>query len=93
METGAIVSPYKKNKKCRIIIVLFTTFRRRTQVLGAKRKMKDGVASKVQLTKRRHNFLTVTNKLVKDNNDAVLLQRYSRLKNKRLHERRDDSFF
>ena len=62
---------HKNNKKCRTIIVCFTTFRYRTQVLQAKRKMKDGVTTKVDLAKKRYNLLTVANKLVKDNDDAM----------------------
>ena len=57
------------NVECKSVIVRFTTFRRRTMVYGAKKKIKPGVRVKLDLTKSRCTLLTDANKVVKHNPD------------------------
>lgn len=50
------------NVKCKRIIVRFTTFHHQTRFYRAKKKFKNGVKVKLDLTKKRHNLLTEANK-------------------------------
>ena len=57
------------NVECKSAIVCFTTFWHRTMVYRAKKKMKQGVRVKLDLTKSRYTLLIDANKVVKKNPD------------------------
>ena len=77
------------------VIVRFTTFRHRTMVYRAKKKMKPGVRVKLDLTKTRYTLLIDANKVLKQN--PVINFCYPdtncRLKIKWVGESIDDEFF
>ena len=54
------------SKKCKSIIVRFTTFRHRTLFYRARKNLKSGFKVKLNLTKSRFNLLTKANNHVKD---------------------------
>ena len=54
------------NKKCKSIIVRFTTFRRRTLFYRARKKLKSGFKVNLDLTKSRFNLLKRSNDHVKE---------------------------
>ena len=55
------------NTECKSVIVRFTTFRHRTMVYRAKKKMKCGIRVKLDLTKSRYSLLAKANDIVKSN--------------------------
>ena len=83
------------NVECKSVIVRFTTFRHRTMVYRAKKKIKPGVRAKFDLTKSRYRLLTDPNKIVKQNLDIKFC--YAdinyRLKIKWANESIDNKFF
>ena len=85
----------KFSKKCKIIIVKFTTFWHHTIVYWLKENMKDNIKIHVDLTRKRHSLLKSASNLVKDI-DRVLIC-YSdvncRLEIKWKDESREDNFF
>ena len=85
----------KFSKKCKIIIVKFTTFWHHTIVYWLKENMKDNIKIHVDLTIKRHSLLKSASNLVKDI-DRVLIC-YSdvncRLEIKWKDESREDNFF
>ena len=56
----------KSKKKCKSMIVKFTSFRYRTKVCRQKKNLDDGVTAHVDLTKKRHLLLRKTNDLVRN---------------------------
>ena len=54
------------NKKCKNIIVRFTTFRHRTLFYRARKNLKSGFKVKLDLTKSRFKFLKKANNHVKE---------------------------
>ena len=83
------------NVECKSVIVRFTTFRHRTMVYRAKKKIKPGVRAKFDLTKSRYRLLTDPNKIVKQNLDIKFCYpdiNY-RLKIKWANESIDNKFF
>ena len=54
------------DRKCKSIIVRFTTFRHRTMLYRSKRKMSKNVRIKLDLTKKRYTVLSSANDYVKD---------------------------
>ena len=66
---GLSYTDKNSNIACKSVIVRFTTFRNRTMVYGAKKKMKPGVRVKLDSTKSRYTLLTDANKVVKQNPD------------------------
>ena len=54
------------SKKCKSIIVRFTTFQHRTLFYRARKSLKSGFKVKLDLTKSRFNLLTKANNHVKD---------------------------
>ena len=91
---GPEYSDYKTKKKCKAIIVRFTTFRHRTLVYRARKQIRD-VKIRLDLTKERHALLLEANNLVKGNNDVkfCFVDINCRLKIKWEDELRPDSFF
>ena len=67
--TGPSYTDKDSNIECKSVIVRFTTFRHRTMVYRAKKKMKPGVRVKLDWTKSRYTLLTDANKVVKNNPD------------------------
>ena len=61
----------KSKKKCKSIIVKFTSFRYRTKAYRQRKNLDDGVTAHVDLTKKRHLLLRKANDLVR-NRDEVL---------------------
>ena len=64
-------SDYKTKKKRKAIIVRFTTSRHKTLVYWARKKIRNNVKIRLDLTKERHDVLLEANNLVEDNNDVV----------------------
>ena len=56
----------KSSKKCKSIVVKFTTFRNCTIVYRLNKNMKDNIKVHVDLTKKRHTLLKSASNLVKD---------------------------
>ena len=54
------------SKKCKSVIVRFTTFQHRTLFYRARKSLKSGFKVKLDLTKSRFNLLTKANNHVKD---------------------------
>ena len=69
---GPEYSDYKTKKKCRAIIVSFTTFRHRKLNYRAREKNRNNVKIRLDLTKERYALLLQANNLVKGNNDVKL---------------------
>ena len=61
----------KSKKKCKTIIVKFSSFRYRTKAYRQKKNLDDGVTTHVDLTKKHHSLLRKANDLVR-NRDEVL---------------------
>ena len=51
----------KSKKKCKSIIVKFSSFRYRTKAYRQKKNLDDGVTARVDLTKKRHSLLRKAN--------------------------------
>ena len=66
---GPSYADKNSNVECKSVIVCFTTFRHRSMVYRAKKKMKPGVRVKLDLTKSRYTLLNDANKVVKQNPD------------------------
>ena len=67
---GPQYSDYKTKKKCKAIIVRFATFRHRTSVYWARKKIRNNVKIRLDLTKERHALLLGANNLVKGYSDV-----------------------
>ena len=63
-------SDYKTKKKFKANIARFTTFRYRTLVYRARKKIKNNVTIRLSLFKERQDLLLEANKLVRGNNDV-----------------------
>ena len=63
-------SDYKIKKKRKAIIVRFTTLRHKTLVYWARKKIRNNVKIRLDLTKERHDLLLEANNLVEGNNDV-----------------------
>ena len=61
----------KSKKKCKSIIVKFSSFRYPTKAYRKKKNLDDGVTAHIDLTKKRHSLLRKANDLVR-NRDEVL---------------------
>ena len=61
----------KSKKKCKSIIVKFSSFRYRTKAYRQKKNLDDGVTAHADLTKKRHSLRRKANDLVR-NRDEVL---------------------
>ena len=83
------------NVECKSVIVRFTTFGHRTMVYRAKKKMKQGVRVKLDLTKCRYTLLIDANKVVKQILDIKFCYADINcwLKIKCVDESIDDKFF
>ena len=92
---GAEYSDYKTKKKCKAIIVRFKTFRHRRLVYRARKKIRNNVKIRLDLTKERHALLLEANDLVKGNDDVrfCFVDINCRLKIKWEDDLRPDSFF
>ena len=92
---GPSYTDENSNVECKSVIVRFTTFRHRTMVYRAKKKMKSGVRVKLDLTKSRCTLLIDANKVVKHNPDIKFCYTdiNCRLKIKWADESIDDKFF
>ena len=66
---GPSYNDKSSNVECKSVVMHFTTFRHRTMVYRAKKKMKQGVRVKLNLTKSRYTLLVDANKVVKQNPD------------------------
>ena len=86
---------YKTKKKGKVIIVRFTTFRHRILVYRERKKIRNNVKIRLDLTKERHALLLEANNLFKCNNDVKFsfVDINCRLKIKWEDELRPDSFF
>ena len=85
----------KSKKKCKSLIVKFTSFRYRTKAYRQKKNLDDGVTAHVHLTKKRHSLLRKANDLV-SNRDEVLFcyaDINCRLKIKWADQSKQDQFF
>ena len=85
----------KSKKKCKSIIVKFSSFRYRTKAYRQKKNLDDGVTAHVDLTKKRHSLLRIANDLVR-NRDEVLFcyaDINCRLKLKWADQPKQDKFF
>ena len=84
-------SDYKTKKKCKAIIVRFTT----NIGVPGKEKIRNNVKIRLDLTKERRALLLETNNFVKGNNNAkfYFVEVNCRLKIKWKDELRPDSFF
>ena len=85
----------KTQKKCKSVIMRFTTFRHRTIVYRSKKKLRNGVKVRLDLTKRRHDLLSDASKLVANNNQVLFCfaDINCRLKVKWADDSRGDNFF
>ena len=91
---GPSYTDKNSNVECKSVIVRFTTFRHRTMVYRAKKKMKPGVSVKLDLMKSRHTLITDANKDVKQNPDIKFYADINcRLKIKWVDESIHDEFF
>ena len=61
---GSEYSDYKTKRKCKVIFVIFTTFRHKTLVYRARKKIRSNVKIRLNLTKERHALLFEANDLV-----------------------------
>ena len=85
----------KPKKRCKSIIVKFSSFRYRTKAYRQKKNLDDGVTAHVNLTKTRHSLLRKANDLVR-NRDEVLFcyaDINCRLKLKWADQSKQDKFF
>ena len=60
----------KTKRKCQVIIIRFTTFIHRTLVYRARKKIKNNVKIRLDLTKEGYAVLLEANNLVEGNNDV-----------------------
>ena len=82
-------------KKCKSIIVKFSSFRYRTKAYRQKKNLDDGLTAHVDLTKKRHSLLRKANDLVR-NRDEVLFccaDINCRLKRKWADQSKQDKLF
>ena len=92
---GPSYTDKNSNVECKSVIVRFTSFRHRTMVYRAKKKMKPGVRVKLDLTKSRYTLLTDANKVVRQNpdNKFCFVGINCQLKIKWVDESIDDKFY
>ena len=85
----------KSKKKCKSIIVKFSSFRYRTKAYRQKKNLVDGVTAHVDLTKKHHLLLWKANDFIR-NRDEVLFcyaDINCRLKLKWAEQPKQDKFF
>ena len=85
----------KSKKKCKSIIVKFSSFRYRTKAYRQKKNLDDGVAAHVYLTKKRHSLLRKANDLVRKRDEVLFYYAdiNCRLKLKWTGQSKQDKFF